>query len=101
AQLLGSADYAIFWFDDSVLTSSSIILSLSYGLPVICRRIPAAEKIRDGINGYVFDATEDLQELLKRLPSLPKPKPQDVITSVAHDTPELVAEQFMNLCKTL
>ena len=62
AQLLGSADYAIFWFDDSVLTSSGVILSLSYGLPVICRRIPTAEKIRDGVNGYLFDTADDLQE---------------------------------------
>lgn len=69
AAYLGIADYAIFWYDDSVLTSGGIVLALSYGLPVIARNIPAADMIVHGENGLLYETMEDLMNILLRLPS--------------------------------
>lgn len=59
-----AADYSVLYYDDSELTSGALILSLSYGVPVITRAIAAAEAIRSGENGYVFTNSEQLQEIL-------------------------------------
>jgi beta-1,4-mannosyltransferase len=61
------ADYSVFWYDDSVLTSGGIPLSLSYGAPVISRNIPAAEGVKDGINGYLFNNINELSDIFKNL----------------------------------
>ena len=101
AGLLGGADYSVFWFDDSVLTSSGIILSLSYGLPVIARKSPATEKIHDGRNGYLFTNADTLLDILLKLPHTRKLEHEDIIGTVRNDSQEYVAEQFMNLCKSV
>lgn len=60
---LACADYSIFYYDQSEMTSGSIILSLSYGVPVITRNIPASEIINSS-NGYVFNSDSELEKIL-------------------------------------
>lgn len=63
---LASTDYAIFFYDESEMTSGGMILALSYGVPVLTRRIPAAEVIC-GENGQVFQSRAELVRLLDQL----------------------------------
>jgi beta-1,4-mannosyltransferase len=95
ALYLSVADYSIFWFDDSMLTSGSIILSLSYGVPVIARDIYAAELVHRGRNGFLFDTPEGLAEILIQVPKFDKPRPEDVISSVRHLDWQTIGNRLM------
>ncbi len=80
--LLASADYSIFYFDNSERTSGSLLVALSYGSPVIARAIPGAEDI-DGSNGYTFKNEQELQVILKKITEVPTPSPEQVVATVA------------------
>lgn len=86
------ADWSVFWYDESTLTSASIMLSLSYGVPVICRNVPAADIITVE-NGIVFKDQADLIVLLKTLSQRPYPNPADVVDSVRIYDWDKIAEQ--------
>ncbi|MFH1178312.1 MAG: glycosyltransferase [bacterium] len=76
------ADYAVFYFDESSLTSGGVMLSLSLGLPVIARDIAGTEIIRTGENGYIFKDFSGLLEILKALPSMSLPSRESVLMSL-------------------
>lgn len=61
---LSIADYSVFYYDKSEMTSGGIIHSLSYGIPVITRDIPASEII-SGTNGFVFKDQNELVKILE------------------------------------
>ncbi len=61
------SDYSVFYYDKSEMTSGSIILSLSYGLPVITKNIPGAEMINDK-SGFVFEDEDSFYNTLLNLP---------------------------------
>ena len=61
---LSIADYSVFYYDKSEMTSGGIIHSLSYGVPVITRDIPASEIISSN-NGFVFKDLDGLKKLLE------------------------------------
>lgn len=63
---IAMADYAIFYYDDSEMTSGGLVLALSYGLPVIARNIAATEVIHSG-NGRVGANKEELILLVQQL----------------------------------
>lgn len=64
---LGIADFSIFTFRE-ILTSSAVILSLSYGLPVIAPRMgDLAEIIKDGENGFLFNNENELREVISKI----------------------------------
>ncbi len=79
---LAAADYSLFWYEDSILTSGGVILSLSYGVPVIMRDIPAAEIVRPE-NGLVYHTLDELVDILKHLSQARKPTMENVVSSVA------------------
>ncbi|OGM99543.1 MAG: hypothetical protein A2817_01145 [Candidatus Yanofskybacteria bacterium RIFCSPHIGHO2_01_FULL_39_8b] len=64
-----AADLSVFWYDDSVLTSGGVVLSLSYGTPVITRNIAASELIKDGKNGFIYNTEDQLVSILNGLNS--------------------------------
>lgn len=66
---LAAADFSVFCYDDSVLTSGGIILSLSYGVPVIARNMPASELIKDGKNGFIYTEEGRLVSIFNNLES--------------------------------
>lgn len=94
AKYLSIADYSIFWYDDSVLTSAGIALSLSYGVPVIARNIPAAEDVKNGLNGYLYNDSQELAVFLSDLLNKPKPDPDAVIKSVLERNPKYIAKKL-------
>lgn len=98
ANLFEAVDYSIFWFDDSVLTSSGVALSLSYGVPVISRNIPAGEMIVDGKSGFLFNNADELLDILKKLPDVGKLDKQEVIHTVISNTWASIADKFMSMC---
>mgnify|MGYP001580632957 FL=1 len=61
---LSIADYSVFYYDTSEMTSGGIIHSLSYGVPVITRDIPASEIISTD-NGFLFKNQEGLRKILE------------------------------------
>lgn len=75
------ADQSIFYYDRSEMTSGGIILSLSYGVPVITRNIPASEII-DGKNGHVFTDRRELEDILKRIESFKTAPAHDIINNI-------------------
>ncbi len=78
------ADYSIFWYGDSVLTSGGIMLSLSYGIPVVTRQIAAADMIVDGKNGFTYNNEDKLLEILKKISEGNKIDSNNVINSVTN-----------------
>lgn len=61
---LSIADYAVFYYDKTEMTSGGIVHSLSYGVPVITRDIPASEIISN-TNGFVFKDHDGLKKILE------------------------------------
>lgn len=98
---LACADYSVSFFDGSELTSGSVTLSLSYGLAAIVRDIPGAERVENGMNGYVFKDKGELTELFAKLPTQPVPTQEMVVASVAADTWDHAAERYVALWDTL
>jgi len=98
---LANADYSIFWYDDSVLTSGGIILSLSYGIPVIARNIPAADLIRDNENGFLFDNEKELEEIIRRLASVSEFDRNKVQNTVRHLGWPEISDEFLKLYHSL
>ncbi len=98
--LLSSASYAVFFFDESERTSGSLLVSLSYGLPVIARAIAGAECV-DGTNGYTFSDTNGLKQILERLPVTVRPAPEAVAASVAAFSVEAVEQAYKALYESL
>jgi glycosyltransferase involved in cell wall biosynthesis len=70
SRYLSIADYSIFYYDQSEMTSGSMILSLSYGVPVISRHLPATEVVTDK-NGLVFSDYDELVGILKKIKQRP------------------------------
>lgn len=68
ARLISIADYSIFYYDQSEMTSGGMVLALSYGVPVITRNIPAAELVT-GKNGYTFENEDELVAILRKIKS--------------------------------
>lgn len=65
---LSIADYSIFYYDQSEMTSGGMMLALSHGVPVITRDIPAAEIIIDK-NGRIFKNEGELVGILGKIRS--------------------------------
>jgi glycosyltransferase involved in cell wall biosynthesis len=95
------ADYGVFYFDESELTSASVLLSLSYGLPVISRRIAGTEMVREGENGFVFESDEELAAIIKRLPELPRPQPEAVAATLDGSDWQNVERKYLELYESL
>ena len=58
ARLFAAADFALFPYR-RISTSGALLLSLTYGVPVIAPRIPAlADLLQDGREGLVFDPAD-------------------------------------------
>lgn len=92
------SDYSIFYYDESELTSGGIVLSLSYGVPVITRTIPAAEIIKEGENGYLFTNVADLSRVFLRLASVPTMTPDSVMDTVKFADWDSIARAYGSLC---
>ena len=97
---LGICDYTVFCYDESELTSGGIILSLSYGVPVISRVFATTEIIQEDKNGFLFTTEEDLTALFKRLQNQHAPHSETVIQSVATDDWDTVARAHLVLYDT-
>ena len=95
------ADYSIFWYDNSVLTSAGIALSLSYGVPVIARDIPAADDVRDGVNGYLYTNDSELSKILLDLPGKNKISQENIIKTIAERNSEYIAKRLVGLYKEI
>ncbi len=63
---LSVADYSVFYYDESEMTSGGMILSLSYGVPVITRNIAASE-IVTGSKGFIFENMANFIDILMHL----------------------------------
>jgi glycosyltransferase involved in cell wall biosynthesis len=64
------ADFSIFTFRE-ILTSSAVILSLSYGLPVVAPRLgDPKEIIKDGENGFLFSSDDELKKIILKAKNL-------------------------------
>lgn len=89
---LSIADYSVFYYDASEMTSGGMILSLSYGLPVITRNIAAAEIITSE-NGLVYRSFDELVSILQTL----KPDFYDTIKSVQDQSPAAITKALISL----
>jgi len=67
AELHGLADYSALYYGDSALGSAAILLSLSYGVPVISRDFAVSELVVEGKNGFKFHDKQDLVKVLEKL----------------------------------
>ncbi len=97
------ADYSVMYYGDSALGSAAILLSLSYGVPVICRDFAVAELVVVGKNGFTFHDTSELIRLLEKLPQAEKFDTQAVMSTVADWDWEKMGEAtrraYVKVCK--
>ena len=96
-----AADFSVFWYDNSVLTSGAIILSLSYGVPVIARNIPAADLISKGKNGFLFNNEQELIEVISNLPDIPEFDRNKIVASVNDLNWDRVVSDFLRIFDSL
>lgn len=89
---LSIADYSVFYYDASEMTSGGMILSLSYGLPVITRNIAAAEIITSE-NGLVYRSFDELVSILQTL----NLGFYDTIKSVQDQSPAAITKALISL----
>jgi glycosyltransferase involved in cell wall biosynthesis len=103
---LAMADYAVFAYGESSLTSGALLWALSYGLPCIVGEMPAAELVHDGINGYCVPPppkvkpSESVGNLMLLVESLPKRERIDrdrVVATVAEYGWDRVARETVAL----
>jgi len=99
-KFLSVADYSIFYYDKSEMTSGGMVLSLSYGVPVIIRNIPAAEVITDQ-NGIVFDDMQALVNTLRSLPGHGGFTPHDIIQSTRADSWSESAKRLISIYESI
>lgn len=99
SRYLSIADYSVFYYDDSEMTSGGIILSLSYGVPVITRNIPTSELISP-TNGFIFANDAELESILTEISSVTLNK-NDAIKSVEGYDWDSVGKQYINLYKSI
>ncbi len=100
-EVLAASDYSVFFYDDSELTSGGIILSLSYGVPIVSRPIPAAEMAREGQSSFFFDSVEGLSTLVERLAETVPPSPEQVFGSADLVDWDAVAHSYVTLYDSL
>jgi glycosyltransferase involved in cell wall biosynthesis len=99
---LSLANYSIFYYDQSEMTSGGIILSLSYGVPVIARDIPGAEMITNK-SGLIFTDADQLKDILLNLEYLGTSCnfKDDIIGSVVKDSWDHVSLSLSEIYKTI
>jgi len=99
---LSIADYSVFYYDDSEMTSGEIILSLSYGIPVISRNIPGAEMI-DCRLGLVFHNEEGLKNAISDIVEgrFEKKNSDDIIDSVQESDWKSIAIELSEIYRRL
>lgn len=83
-KIYGLADYSVLFYGESAIGSAAILLSLSYGVPVICRDFAVSELIIEGKNGFKFKNKEELIKIIEKLPEIKKFDPQNVMSTVAN-----------------
>lgn len=98
-QFLANCDYSVFYYDDSELTSGGIILSLSYGIPVITRNIAGAE-IVDHSCGIRFEKFDELVGILKNI-STNKISwdPDRIVSKVSSQNWDVVSQKVVEIYK--
>jgi len=99
--LFSISDFSIFHFDDSMLTSASLLLSLSYGVPVITMPCYASEVIKNNINGLIYKNDNHLIELLETLPKKITFDTQKIINSVSKYNSIDVQKRLVTIYKEL
>jgi glycosyltransferase involved in cell wall biosynthesis len=99
---LSLANYSVFYYDKSEMTSGGIVLSLSYGVPVIARDIPGAEMVTIQ-SGILFDDESQLKEILTNLTSTSEisNSTDDIISSVKNDSWDLVASDLWDIYRNI
>ncbi len=99
---LSLANYSVFYYDKSEMTSGGIVLSLSYGVPVIARDIPGAEMVTIQ-SGILFDDESQLKEILTNLRSTSEisNSTDDIISSVKNDSWDLVASDLWDIYRNI
>lgn len=91
SEFLALADYSILYYEDSSLTSGPLLMSLSYGVPVITRDMPASEIITDK-NGFVFHDARRLGDILLKLDTIPIFDRNVIIDSSGEDWPTMASK---------
>ena len=74
-----------------------MILSLSYGLPVITRDIAASEIVVPGKSGFVFQNDEELRSILDGLAARHSGEREDIISTVTPYDWKKVAQMYVAL----
>ncbi len=95
--ILNMADYTIYYYSKSSLSSAAMIMSLSYGTPVITRDIPASEMVQEGINGFIYKNDDELIRLLKNLKSKSYFKIENVVSTIEDQSWGRVAKELREL----
>lgn len=101
AAVLSVADFAVFAYGETSLTSGALILALSYGVPSIVASMPADELVINGINGYRAGTEDELVEIIKRLPTIKPLSSERVVASIESANWENVAQQTEALYRSL
>ncbi len=84
-EFMALSDYSALYYSDSSLNSGPLLVSLSYGIPVITRDMPASEIIVSGTNGLVFHDERELIKILLNLSTVHISGRDDIIRTSGPD----------------
>ncbi len=100
-EFLALADYTICYYSETTLGSAAVMLSLSYGVPVITRDFPASELVIQGKGGFIFHDDEELLNILLSLYSAPKFDKNVVIETIIMQDWKNTGKKLRKLCEEL
>lgn len=96
---LGAADVMALAFED-ILMSGSVMLSLSYGVPVIVPDLGCLpEYVRPGVNGWLFDPgdSDSLANCMVEAATTLLPTPDAIIETVSNLGVEPIADELADV----
>ncbi|MBX4195813.1 glycosyltransferase family 4 protein [Candidatus Parcubacteria bacterium] len=99
-EFLAMTDYTIGYYSETALGSAAIMLSLSYGTPVITRDFPASELVTRGLGGFIFHDDEELVGTLTTL-RYPEVDKDVVIGTVKSQDWKSAGKRLRNVYKKL
>lgn len=98
ASWLSAADVAVFGFS-SLFMSGSVILALSYGLPVVAPDVGCLDEyVVHGRNGFLYDVGDaDSMAHAMRQAAQAMPTREEVVASVEHLAPQRIGRDLAEL----
>lgn len=100
-QLFAIANYSIFYYDETTLSSGSVILSISYYTPVVARKSPAVRDIFKYNFCSIFEDTNSLIDLLQNVNKPNSSINKNIEAYLDHISPKKIQNKLLSIYRNV